>query len=437
MNRFQQLALLAWVVVSILLLPGTVHSQQTPPSIEWQKSLGGLDGAYSIAQTRDGGYIVAGFSESPDGDVAGHHGETAWPNYWIVKLTSSGKIEWQKSVGGSGGDIANSIAQTNDGGYIVAGRGGSTDGDVTGNHGDSDYWIVKLSSTGMIEWEKSVGGSGADVARSIVQTSNGGYIVAGFSYSPDGDVTDNHGDFDYWIVKLTSTGEIEWEKSLGGSGGDQAYSIVQTSDSGYIVAGESFSPDGDVTGNHGGLNYWIVKLRSTGEIEWEKSLGGSGLDGARSIVQTSNGGYIVAGYSDFPNGDVTGNHGRSDSWIVKLTSTGMIEWQKSLGGSGDDGARSIAQTSDDGYIVAGSSESTDGDVTGNHGRSDSWIVKLTSTGMIEWQKSLGGSDDDRATSIAQTSDGGYIVAGYSEPINSDGTINYEAYDFWIVKLYWE
>jgi uncharacterized delta-60 repeat protein len=405
--------------------------------IDWQKSLGGSDNdrAYYVQQTTDGGYIIAGYSHSNDGDVSGNHGG---PDYWIVKLTSTVEIDWQKSLGGSGEDWAYSIQQTTDGGYIIAGSSVSNDGDVSGNHGFSDYWIVKLTSTGDADWQKSLGGSGHDVAHFIQQTTDGGYIIAGHSNSYDGDVSGQHGKYDYWIVKLTSTGELEWQKSLGGSDSDYAYSIQQTTDGGYIIAGYSQSIDGVISGEHGNYDYWIVKLTSTGEIDWQKALGGSDGDYAYSIQQTTDGGYIVAGSSTSDNGDVSGNHGNSDSWIVKLTSTGEIDWQKSLGGSDSDAASSIQQTTDGGYIVAGSSTSDDGDVSGNHGDFDYWIVKLTSTGEIDWQKSLGGSDSDAASSIQQTTDGGYIVAGSSTSDDGDVSGHHgseiNSSDYWIVKI---
>jgi hypothetical protein len=158
---------------------------------------------------------------------------------------------------------------------------------------------------------------------------------------------------DYWIVKLDSVGNITWQKSLGGSGNDEAYTIQQTTDSGYIVAGWTISNDGDVTGNHSSLttDYWIVKLDKDGNITWQKCLGGTGYDEAFSAEQTTDGGYIVVGYTISTDGDVTVNHGGRDYWVVKLTSSGSITWQKSFGGTGDDWAYSVKQTSDGGYIV--------------------------------------------------------------------------------------
>ncbi len=417
----------AFAIISLATLA------QTAPTIQWQKSLGGsnYDYAQSIQQTVDSGYIVAGYSFSSDGDVSGNHGGA---DYWIVKLQKTGAIQWQKSLGGSNYDQAYSIQQTADSGYIVAGYSFSIDSDVSGNHGGRDYWIVKLKKTGAIEWQKSLGGSDYDFANSIQQTADSGYIVAGSSRSNDGDVSGNHGSYDYWIVKLKKTGAIQWQKSLGGSNVDEATSIQQTTDGGYIVAGYSFSNDGDVTGHHSNYDYWIVKLKKSGAIQWQKSLGGIGYDEAYSIQQTADGGYIVAGASTSNDGDVSGNHGSNDYWIVKLNKTGAIQWQKSLGGSSNDYAYSIQQTADGGYIAAGYSGSNDGDVSSNHGVYDYWIAKLKKTGAIQWQKSLGGSSGDQGYSIQQTEDSGYIVAGYSNSTDSDVSGNHGAVDYWIVKL---
>ena len=302
----------------LLLFVVTICLAQTAPTIEWARCYGGSDreDATSIIQTADGGFIVAGTSESNDGDVSGNHGRA---DYWVVKLNSSGVLQWQKCLGGSDWDEASSIAQTTDGGYIVAGYSSSNDGDVSGNHGTADYWVVKLNSSGDIEWQKCLGGSGGDGANSIAQTADGGFIVAGTSQSNDGVVSGNHGGNDSWVVKLNSSGDIEWQKCLGGSSSDFAYSIAQTADGGYIVAGYSLSNDGDVSGNHGSADYWVVKLNSSGDILWQKCLGGSDWDVANSIAQTSDGGFIVAGYSYSYDGDVSGHHGDGDYWVVKLS----------------------------------------------------------------------------------------------------------------------
>ncbi|MBA2421900.1 MAG: T9SS C-terminal target domain-containing protein, partial [Chitinophagales bacterium] len=282
--------------------------QAQVPAIEWQKCLGGSnnEAAFSIEQTAEGNFIVAGYSDSNDGDVTGNHGSD---DYWIVKLDPASNILWQKSLGGNSIDEANSINQTADGGFIVAGFSYSNNGDVTGNNGADDYWIVKLDSTGDILWEKSLGGSGDDGANCIQQTFDGGFIVTGWSSSNDGDVTGNHGLWDYWLVKLDTSGSLEWEKSFGGSLNDMAYSVQQTIDGGFIVAGYSESSDGDVSGNHGFRDYWIIKTDADGNLLWQTFLGGTEYDEAHSIIQLKEGGYLVAGFAGSAYGDVTGNHG--------------------------------------------------------------------------------------------------------------------------------
>lgn len=437
------------VAVFIILMSTRVFyaQQKTPPNVEWKKSFGGSrdDGANDIQQTSDGGFIVVGYSGSENGDVIGGDSST---NYWVIKLSVTGVIEWQKSLGGSESDVAYSIRQTNDSGYIIGGASLSRDGNVTGHHGQNaaglDFWIVKLTKVGEIDWERSYGGDSRELCQSVIQTYDGGYIAAGESHSTDGDVSANHSKEDYWVVKITDRGAIEWERSFGGSDIDISYSIEQARDSGFIIAGGSYSLDGDVKVNQGFEDFWILKLSSTGILEWERSFGGTSYDRANSVEQTIDGGYIAAGYSSSMDGDVTNHHGdtkNTDYWVVKLTSSGQLEWQRSFGGSDLDYARCIRQTSDGGYILAGESWSNDGDVTGHHNygysTADIWIVKLSSEGNIQWQKSLGGGDYEMAYSIRQTNDGGYIIAGSSESINGDVQDHHGndgVSDFWVVKL---
>ena len=416
-----------------------------------RKLLGGPGGdeAFSMQQTADGGFIVAGNSySSASGDVTGiNNGPAGSTDYWVVKLDASRNIVWNKLLGGNQDDWGKSIQQTADGGYIVAGYSGSSaSGDVTGtSHGSFDYWIVKLDGTGNIEWNKLIGGGGSDKAQSVKQTTDGGYIVAGSSFSStSGDVTGtNHGGLDYWVVKLDGSGNIMWNRLLGGTLGDLAYDIVQAADGTFVVTGESYSSaNGDVTSvNHGGADYWIVRLDNTGAtILWNKLLGGTGDEKAQNIRQTTGDGYIVAGYStSSANGDVTGaNHGGDDYWIVKLDRFGNITWNKLMGGNNLDQAYNIKQTIDGGYIVAGFSiSSANGDVTGvNHGNKDYWIVKLDGTGNIIWNRLIGGTGYEEAQSVHQTADGGYIVAGFStSSYNGDVTGgNHGFEDFWIIKL---
>ena len=419
----------------ILLLNSDFLFAQPAPTIEWQKCLGGSLGeqASSIQQTKDNGFIIAGYSGSNDSDVSGNHGGVE--DYWIVRLDSMRNIIWQRCLGGSDFDFAQSIVQTSDDGFIVAGWSASDDGDVSGNHGAYDYWIVKLDSGGNIVWQKPFGGTGWDLGTSVQQTTDGGYIVAGSSHSHDGDVTDHRGRYDYWILKLDSAGNLLWQKSIGGTRDDYANSVQQTTDGGFIVAGQSDSYDGDVTGNHGNSDFWIVKLNSEGNLIWQKSYGGSNDEDAYSIQQATDGGFIVAGWTASTDGDVSGYHGGlNDYWVIRLDTNGNLIWQKTLGGSGDDIARSVRETKDGGFIVAGWSNSKDGDVSQNNGYDDYWIVKLDRLGNLIWQKSLGGTLTDQGYCIENTNDNGFIVAGEASSDDDDVSGNHGEDDYWIVKL---
>ncbi|MRX63592.1 fibronectin type III domain-containing protein [Maribacter luteus] len=409
-------------------------------SIAWEKSFGGskIDMANSLQLTVDGGYIIAGTSDSDDGDVGGNNDAEGYlgGDFWIIKLNHSGDLMWETNLGGSSDEGGNDIQQTADGGYIVVGMTDSNDQDISGDTSSADVWIVKLDGSGNLVWETNYGGGSGDEANAVRQTVDGGYIVAGFTGSSDGDVEDNNGGLDYWILKLDANGTLVWETTLGGSGFDIAKSIEQTSDGGYIVAGYSESPDGDVGGNYGERDYWAVKLDASGNLAWETHLGGSLDDYAYDIHQTSDLGYIVAGYSESSDFDVSDNYGNRDYWVVKLNTTGEITWEVNLGSSSVDGARSIQQTTDGGYIVAGNAGETDFDVSGsvNGGFLDYWVVKLTPEGVLSWEISMGGPENDYATAIQQTNDG-YIVSGYvSGPGGDISGSGKGQWDYWVVKL---
>lgn len=411
------------------------------PSIQWQKCLGGtgIDNGCRLTQANDGGYIVSGASRSNNGDVSGNHNPSGnYSDSWIIKLDNLGIISWQKCFGGTAIEGLALPMQTTDGGYILAGSTGSNDGDVSGNHGNDDVWVLKLNSTGDLQWQKCLGGTSFDGGYSIYQTNDGGYILAGYTSSNDGDVMGNHGDMDYWVVKLGNSGAIQWQKCIGGTGRDAAYFIQQTNDGGYIVAGSTSSNDGDVNGNHGSEDAWIVKLNNGGVIQWQKCLGGLNPDEAKCIQQTNDGGYIITGSTYSVDGDVVGNHGGEDFWIIKLSSVGNLQWQKCLGGTLEDSGESIQETADGGYVASGYTYSVNGDVTGNHDISgtypDYWIVKLNNAGLIQWEKCLGGTNSDWGYSIHQTNDAGYIVGGTAISNNGNVSGNHGLTDYWVVKL---
>ncbi len=417
----------------LALLPVALTAQNGCFEIDWSYNYGGSarDWGNDLEITNDGGYIMAGYTRSDDFDVSSNNGD--W-DFWIIKLNNEGQLQWEKNYGGSLNDEATSVQQATDGGYIVAGSTSSDNGDISFNNGDEDFWIIKLNASGNLEWEKTYGGTNVDRAESIKQTPDGGYIVAGFSASQNGDVDDNYGNFDYWVLKISSTGVIEWEKNYGGSGPDWAYEIELADDGGYVVAGSSISDDIDIIDNHGFYDYWILKIDATGAIEWQKNYGGAGEDRAYDIHKTNDGGYVVGGSTYSTNIDVTGNFGGSDYWVLKLDSDGELLWQNNYGGSGSEWAWSIDLTDDNGFVVCGRSNSSDGMVNDGKGNRDFWVVKINSSGGVEWTNSFGGTSIDVAYAVHQTDDDGYIIAGYSESDDVDVIDNYGDWDYWVVKI---
>ena len=420
-------------IFALLLIHLFVTTAYGQLALDWNKSYGGLlyDCIKDIDNTSDGGYISVGYTESMDGDVFYNHGGG---DCWVIKTNSVGVVQWEKTLGGSWYECGYSIKQTNDGGYIVLAYSESTDGDLTSNNGGGDCWVVKLSNSGVIQWQKVYGGSSYDNAISIVETADGGYVIVGRSDSTDGDVGGNCGGTDCWILKINSVGGVEWKKIIGGAEDDYGQSIMQTVDGGYILTGGTYSTNGDVVGQHGDSDCWLVKLNNLGNIVWQHAFGGTSFDAGQHVIQTNDLGYIISGYTESIDGDVTDSHEGGDGWIVKCDSLGAIEWQNSIGSSGNDNALSILQLMDGSYILTGYSEINDGDVTGNHGHFDCWVVVLDQLGEIYLQKSFGGMSMDVGYSIKQTLSGDFVIAGYSESNDGDVIGSYGNGDSWIIKL---
>nr|MDO8097621.1 hypothetical protein [Candidatus Njordarchaeota archaeon] len=362
-----------------------------PPQAAWSKTYGGTsnDGASSVQQTSDGGYILAGEINSFG---------AGWYDFWLVKVDGSGNHQWNKTYGGTGNEAAYSVQQTSDGGYITAGYTDSF------GAGMLDFWLVKTDDSGKQQWNKTYGGADTDAASSVRQTSDGGYIVSGRTLSFGAGLND------FWLVKTDESGNHQWSKTYGGNDDDCAWSVQRVSDGGYIVAGYTRSFGA------GMLDFWLVKVDGSGNHQWNKTYGGTGTETAWSVQQTSDGGYIVAGQTD--------SFGASmfDFWLVKTDGNGNLQWSKTYGGTLDDGASSVQQTSDGGYITAGATYSF------GAGGYDSWLVKVDSSGNHQWNMTYGGTSDDVAKSVQQTSDGGYIMAG--------STLSFGAglADFWLVKI---
>jgi len=331
-------------------------------------------------------------------------------------------IEWQKTLGGSQDDQAYSVLVMSDSNFVVIGATTSNDGDVSGNHGNWDWWVVKVNMYGDIVWQKTYGGTNNEFAYSIQETQNKGFAIAGSSRSNDGDVSGNQGLSDYWIVRLDSVGNILWQNSFGGSGEERANSIDQTTDGGFIITGTTNSDDGDVTGYMGNHDFWVIKLDSLGNLIWQRTLGGSAYDYSTSIEETTDGGFVVVGETGSNDGDVSGNHGGArDLWVVKLDGLGGVLWQNAIGGSGWDHGANVHENIGGSIIITGGSDSNDGDLNSNFGLWDSWVIKLDPTGALVWSKSFGGSRNESASSIVGTEDGGFVFC--SSTSSNDGDVS--------------
>jgi len=343
----------------------------------------------SVQQTTDDGYIITGYTKS-----FGNGGY----DFWLIKTDSNGNEEWNKTFGGSGGDYGVFVDQTQDGGYVITGG--------TGSFGNGEeVWLIKTNSQGNEEWNKTFGGSSRDYGYSLDQTQDGGYVITGHTHSF------GNGESDVWLIKTDSQGNEEWNKTFGGSDQDSGFSVKQTTNGGYIIIGYTYS-----FGN-GDSDVWLIKTDSQGNEEWSKTFGGSHNDYGYDGYQTQDGGYLVTGR--------TTNYqmGESDVLLIKTDSQGNEEWSKTF----VDGSwsYSVDQTLDGGYVITGLKSPI-----GNEGYppsgSDVWLIKTDSQGNEEWSKTFGGSSNDEGRSVDQTLDGGYIITGYTESFGNGGS------DVWLI-----
>jgi len=333
----------------------------------WMRTFGGsdLDAGISVQQTRDGGYIVTGGTSS-----LGFGGK----DIWLIKTDSNGTRLWHTTFGGPNEDTGLFVQQTSDDGYVVIG------GTLSYGSGGQDIWLIKTDSSGRKEWDKTFGGPNDDVGRSIQQTSDGGYIITGWTFSLDPRVTN------LWLIKTDANGDKIWDRAFGGHG-DVGRSIQQTGDGDEVITG------------------WTFSLSS----------GDADIDQISTAQQTKDGGYIVIDRA-YPQ-----DSNAQDLRLIKTDSSGRMEWNRTFGGSSDDVGASIQQTDDDGYIITGYTRSS------GAGEEDLWLVKTDSSGHVLWERTFGGSDIDEGFSAQQTEDGGYVVTGYTRSFGSgDG-------DLWLLK----
>ena len=410
-------------------------------SLELVQTFGGSknDVAKSVIATSDGGFAVLGYTQSMDGDVTGKNNENY--DFWVLKFNSEAQLEWNKTYGGSGDDRGRSIIETSDGGYALIGYSDSSDGDVTINYGNRDFWVIKINATGAITWEKSFGYSGVDEGVSILETSDNHFILSGVldvtASGGDGNTgrySPRHAGGDYWSIKINASGDTVWSRFYGGSFTDSPAGIIENTNSDLITVGGSDSNDVDISNNKGAYDFWVIKSNASGDIIWEKSYGGSEIDEARGVISTDNGDHIIVGDTRSEEQDVSFNNGGADLWVLRISDNGDTIWEKSYGGSNFDVAKSISSTFDGGFIIAGSSRSSNGDVNKNQGQNDAWVTKINNSGQLIWETTVGGAEIDFAYDAVQLTNGTIIAVGETSSFNGDILVNKGFTDLLIIKI---
>lgn len=353
-------------------------------NLQWSKTYGGSkdDRGQSIIQTTDGGYALTGYAMSSDGDGSLNKG---FHDNWILKLDASGNIEWEKSFGFSGHDHSYDILQTEDNGFFFTGflditsaraDGNTEKGNSLTRHGVGEFWGTKIDSKGNLQWRGYYGGSNNDRSHAAVQANDGGFVMTGFTESDDFDINDSRGSYDFWAVKVDKTGNLVWQQSYGGTGIERAQDIANTGDGGFIIAGNTFSSDTDVTRNNGESDIWLIKIDQEGNLVWEKNFGGSAFDAAQSVILSKDGGFIIAGNSKSADKDSNANAGENDIWLIKTDTKGNMTWQKTFGGTGLDYGFDVIETFDGSIVLVGESASESFLNLQNKGKSDLVILKV-------------------------------------------------------------
>ena len=349
----------------------------TAPVISYQKEFGGQDNdiAYSVQQTADEGLIIAGRIDSwGNGGIDG----------WLIKTNIEGHEEWNYTFGGENSELFRKVKNTSDGGYILTGITNSF------GYGSSDIWLFKVNQEGLEEWQYTFGGADGDWGMSVEQTMDDGFIVVGHTLSFGA------GFYDIYMVKTDAFGNEEWHQTFGGTEEDFGYSVLQTSEGGYVVLGFT------VSFGSGSRDVWLIKTDAQGNMEWDKTFGGSASDVGEDIKETTDGGYIITGYTE------SNSNGLYDVLLIKTDSNGNEIWSKNIGDGNYEGGSSVAQTHDGGYIITGYT------ISYGNGAKDIWLVKTDNAGNEEWNYTFGGINNEAGQQILQTFSGGYVIVGYTE-----------------------
>lgn len=366
-------------LIIVLLIEMILFAEISSAQITFQKTFGGTgsDAGTGVQQTNDGGYIITG-------SIANFGAGNS--DAFLIKTNAIGDTLWTKTYGGTSDDGGRAVQQTTDGGYVIIGYSSSF----------NNIYLLKTTGNGNISWSKTYSGSGTAEGQSVIQTSDGGYFISG-----DGN--------DINLIKTDSNGDTLWTRVYGGTGSCRAYSVQETNDGGYII-------NGYAQGSTTGTDYYLLKINAFGDSLWTRTYGGISSEQGRSVKQTNDGGYIIAGKT-FASFGV----GSDDVYLIRTDSIGNVLWSKTFGGTNDDRAYDVEQTNDGGFIIAGETESF------GAGSIDVYLLKTDSNGTLMWSKTYGGSDWDAARSIQQTTDGGYIINGFSASFNAGD------FDIYLIK----
>lgn len=416
------------------------------PDIAWDQSLGGgiWEELHDIVPAGPDAYLVGGLTSSAtDGDVSG--APNGAEDYWVVKIDLEGNKIWDRRYGGSGLDRIWNMAPVGDNGFILAGTSNS---DIGGDksedsRGAVDYWVVRIDNEGEIIWDRTYGGAGAeDLAGGVFTTSDNGFIISGYSDSDAGfEKSENsRGESDYWVLKLDSNGDVEWDRTLGGLGEDQSWSLWP-GENGFYVGGLSTSGvSGEKTEpSRGSTDFWLLYLDYSGNIIWDRTYGGNNQETLLDITPASSGGFYLAGQSaSEDNGEKTqASFGGLDYWLLRIDANGDKLWDQSFGGTGLDVLHFVYEDMDNNVVFGGVSGS---DVSGNRtspsqGGFDYWMLSVDTDGTKLWERSYGGAGDDAFTVIRPALDGGYIIGGHSQSgVSGDKTDDSNGLnDMWLFK----
>ncbi|SFZ89724.1 hypothetical protein SAMN05428642_101525 [Flaviramulus basaltis] len=445
MNTIKHASFLVWIFIIILSCSSNndnsnIHNEHEI-EIDFVKTLGGTknESAQAICKTPDGGYAILGYTQSIDGDIETKTNESF--DYWLLKFDSNNQLQWQKTYGGTNDDRGSDIIQTSDGGFAIIGFTKSNNNDVTENAGSSDFWLAKLDNAGNISWQKNYGFSGADNGISVIQTNDNGFLLTGvLDVSASGGLGNSknasikHAGGDYWVIKIDVLGNKEWSHYYGGTFTDTPYDAFQTEDNSYLIVGSSDSDDVDINKNKGSYDFWIIKISETGGLIWEKSFGGSEIDEARAITSSGDGNYVIVGDTRSSDLNVSKNKGAADLWVIKISPEGNLIWEKTFGGSSFDVGRSVFKTKDNSFLISGSSRSADGDISTNQGQNDAWILKIDVNANLIWQKNIGGSEIDFTYDAVELEDETIIAVGESGSSNNGILENKGFTDLLLIKL---